>query len=169
VTFDIDANGILKVSAHDKATGRTQDITITASSGLSDEEVEKMQKEAEVHAEEDQKRRGWVEAHNNAENATYGAEKALKDLGDKVPADTKTKVEDAIGKVRELLEGEDTEALTKATDELMQEVQAVGAAAYQPAGEPVGSAPEEKGSGNGEDDGENVVEGEFKEADDGDE
>lgn len=168
VTFDIDANGILKVSAQDKATGRSQDIIITASSGLSDEEVEKMQKDAEAHAEEDQKRKGRVEAHNNAENSIYGAEKALKDLGDKVPAESKTKVEDAISNVRGQLDGEDTEALIKATDELAEEVQAVGAAAYQPDGEAMGGAPEEDEGDNG-DDSEDVVEGEFKEADDEDE
>ena len=162
VTFDIDANGIIKVTAQDKATGRTQHITITASSGLSDEEVEQMQKDAEEHAQEDQERRAWVEAHNNADNSIYGAEKALKDLGDKVPDDTKTKVEETVSKVRELLESEDTEALTKATEDLMQEVQAVGAAAYQSEGDSMGSEPSDDAG-----DDEDVVEGEFKEADDG--
>ena len=86
VTFDIDANGILKVTAQDKATGRSQHITITASSGLSDSEVEKMRKDAELHAEEDRKRKELIEARNNADNTVYAAEKALREFGDKVPA-----------------------------------------------------------------------------------
>src|ERR1044072_8237558 len=93
VTFDIDANGILKVTAQDKATGRSQHITITASSGLSDSEVEKMRKDAEVHAEEDRQRKELIEARNNADNTVYAAEKALRDFGEKVPADTKSEVE----------------------------------------------------------------------------
>ena len=103
VTFDIDANGILKVTAQDKATGRSQHITITASSGLSDSEVERMRKDAEAHADEDRRRKELIEARNNADNLAYSAEKVLQDLGDKVPADLKKQVEDKIAKVREVM------------------------------------------------------------------
>ena len=96
VTFDIDANGILKVTAQDKATGRSQHITITASSGLSDTEVERMRKEAEAHADEDKRRKELIEARNNADNAVYSAEKVLRDLGDKVPGELKSEVEDHV-------------------------------------------------------------------------
>ncbi len=164
VTFDIDANGILKVTASDKATGRSQHITITASSGLSEEEVETMRKDAEAHGEEDKKRRAKVEAHNSADNAVYTAEKAMKDLGDKVPADTKSKVQDAVAKVRGVMDGDDVEAIQRATDELMQVVQGMGAAVYQ---QPSGPAVDDSAPGNGGSDGgdEDVVEGEFTEAD----
>ena len=164
VTFDIDANGILKVTAQDKATGRSQNITITASSGLSDEEVDNMRKDAESHAEDDMKKKAWVEVHNNADNSIYGAEKALKDLGDKVPEDVKSKVEAEIAKVRELLESEDTEALKSATDSLMEEVQAIGAAAYEQAGPEMGGTEEPEADSDDSGD-EDVVEGEFTEAD----
>ncbi len=170
VTFDIDANGIIKVTAQDKATGRSQDITITASSGLSDDEVESMRKDAETHAGEDAKRRDLVEARNNADSAVYTSEKALKDLGDKVDADTKTKVEDAASKVRGLSESENAEEITAATDELMEIVQGMGAAAYQKTGPEMDGAPGAEGQ-NGEEqespdsDDEDVVEGEFTEAD----
>ena len=168
VTFDIDANGILKVTALDKATGRSQNITITASSGLSDEEVERMTKEAEEHAAEDAKRKSVIEAKNNADSSIYTAEKALKDLADKIDDEIKTKVEDAVAKVRGLTDSDDIEALNKATEELMEVVQSMGAAAYQqgdsPAEAPGGG--EEAPSGG---DDEDVVEGEFKEAGDNEE
>ena len=169
VTFDIDANGILKVTALDKATGRSQNITITASSGLSDNEVERMTKEAEEHAAEDANRKSVIEAKNNADSSIYTAEKALKDLGDKIDGEIKTKVEDAVAKVRGMIDGEDIEALNKATEELMEVVQSMGAAAYQQAGPEMGGAPEgETGEAPGGDD-EDVVEGEFKEAGDDEE
>jgi molecular chaperone DnaK len=170
VTFDIDANGILKVTALDKATSRSQHITITASSGLSDEEVEKMRKDAEKHAEEDLKQKELIEARNNADNMAYSAEKVLKDLGDKVPADVKTKVEDKVAKVREVIDSGDVELLRKATDELNEVVQEVGAAAYQDAepeaGEP-GADPDMEAEGASENetpDDEDVVDGEFEDA-----
>ena len=131
VTFDIDANGILKVTAQDKATGRSQHITITASSGLSDDEVEKMTKDAEMHAAEDSKRKNLIESRNNADSAIYTAEKALKDLEDKLDDATKTKVRDGVQKVRGVIESEDADQIKKATEELMESVQAMGAAAYQ--------------------------------------
>ncbi len=160
VTFDIDANGIINVTAADKATGRSQNITITASSGLSEAEVEKMRKDAESHAADDEKRRGMVEAKNQADSAIYTSEKAVKDLGDKVPADLKKQVEDAIAKVRKSLEGDDADAINKATEELMTVVQQLGAAAYQAGGAtPGGDVP--PAGGNDED----VVDGEFTDAD----
>ena len=131
VTFDIDANGILKVTAQDKATSRSQNITITASSGLSKEEVEKMRKEAEAHAADDKKRHDLIEAKNAADNAVYGAEKVLKDLGEKVAEDVKAEVQAAVEEVNKVKDGEDEEAIRKAVEALSQVVQKVGAAAYQ--------------------------------------
>ncbi|MDA1330517.1 MAG: molecular chaperone DnaK [Chloroflexi bacterium] len=162
VTFDIDANGILNVTASDKATGKSQKITITASSGLTDDEVETMRKDAESHADEDKTRKEFVEAHNTADNAAYSAEKALKDLGDKVSAENKTAIEEGIAKVREMMGTDDAEAMKKATEELMELVQKLGAEAYQQAGPEMGGA----GDGEAPDGGEDVVEGEFKESED---
>ena len=165
VTFDIDANGILKVTALDKATSRSQHITITASSGLSDDEVEQMRKDAEAHAEEDRKHKELIEARNLADNATYTAEKTLRDLGDKVPEDMKSKVEAETANVRSVIDSEDTDAIRQATDALMNVVQQLGAAAYQqeaPAAEPESGETESEpppDEGEGEED---VVEGEFR-------
>ena len=114
VIFDINANGILEVTAKDKATGRQQNITISGSSGLSDEEVEQMRRDAETHAEEDQKHRDLIEARNTADNAVYTAEKTLKDLGDKVPADAKTKIDDASAKVQCIRDLYDTAVISNA-------------------------------------------------------
>ncbi len=157
VSFDIDANGILKVSAKDKATGRQQDITITASSGLSEDEIDRMVREAEQHAAEDRNRKEAAELHNEADTLAYSAEKTLKDLGDKVPAELRTEVEQKVSAVREALNGSDTARLRRRKDELQQVLQQVGAAAYQQGGEtpPPGAGPE------GTDDG--TVEGEFRE------
>ncbi|KUK96408.1 MAG: Chaperone protein DnaK [Anaerolineaceae bacterium 46_22] len=164
VTFDINANGILEVTAQDKATGRSQNITITASSGLSEEEVEKMRQEAELHADEDRKRRDLIEAKNRADNMVYSSEKTLKDLGDKVPGDLKQKVEDAAAKVREVKEGEDINAINSATDALTEVLQQLGSAAYQTQDETPGQ--EASGGGKSPDEGpgsdEDVVDGEFK-------
>ncbi len=131
MTFDIDANGILKVTAQDKASGRSQHITITASSGLSKDEVEKMRKEAEAHAAEDKHRRDLIDARNQADNSVYGAEKALSELGDKVPAELKTQVQAAVEEVKKAKEGEDEAVIRKAVEALSQVVQKVGVAAYQ--------------------------------------
>ncbi len=167
VTFDIDANGILKVTAQDKATSRSQHITITASSGLRDDEVEQMRKDAEAHAEEDKKRKELIEARNLADNAVYTAEKTLKDLGDKIPGELKEKVETEVAKVRAVLTSEDAAEIRNATDALMSVVQELGAAAYQQAG-PATGQPGEAGSegeagAESEDNGEDVVDGEFTE------
>ena len=131
VTFDIDADGILNVTAKDKATGRKQHITITASSGLSDEEIEHMLKDAEQHAADDKRRKELIEARNHADNAAYSAEKVLRDLGDKVPGELKSEVEDHVAKVRQVLNSDDAESIRKETEALSQVVQKVGAAAYQ--------------------------------------
>jgi len=171
VTFDIDANGILKVTAQDKATGRSQNITITASSGLSDNEVERMRREAESHAEEDRKRKDLIEARNNADNAIYTAEKALKELGDKVPGDIRSQVEDKVAKVKEVLNSDDKDVIARATEDLNQVVQQIGAAAYQQAGpqtEAPGSDQDHTSPGSetredGSDD-EDVVDAEFRNA-----
>ena len=168
VTFDIDANGILEVTALDKATNRSQHITITASSGLNDDEVEQMRKDAEANAEEDKKRKELIEARNLADNAVYTAEKTLKDLGDKIPADLKEKVETESTKVREVLTSEDASEIRAATDSLMSVVQELGAAAYQqgdPAAGQPGDDPGEAGAEPAEDDAEDVVDGEFTEED----
>jgi molecular chaperone DnaK len=172
VTFDIDANGILKVTAQDKATGRSQNITITASSGLSEAEIESMRKEAEAHAEEDRKRKELVETRNNADNLVYSAEKVLKDLGDKAPAEMKSQVEERISQVRQILDSDDTQAIQKAADDLSQVLQQLGSAAYQQAGpqagpqaepEAEGGPSEPQGGPEGPDEGD-VVDGEFRNA-----
>ncbi|MEM9399539.1 MAG: molecular chaperone DnaK [Verrucomicrobiota bacterium] len=134
VTFDIDANGILHVTAKDLGTGKEQKISITGSSGLSSDEVDKLQKEAEKYAEEDKQRKETVEVRNNADNAAYGTEKMLKEMGDKVPAETKTKIEASIEKVKEALKGDDTEVIKKASDELNEIVQAASADLYKNTG-----------------------------------
>ncbi len=131
VTFDIDANGILKVTAKDKATARSQHITITASSGLSKEEVEQMKKDAEAHADDDLKRKELIEAQNHADNTAYAAEKALKEFGDKVPEDIKTEIETKVVEVRKAAEGEDVDAMKSVTDELGQLIQKIGASVYE--------------------------------------
>ena len=162
VTFDINANGILEVTAKDKATGRQQNITITASSGLSETEVEKMRREAEAHAGEDQKRRAMIEARNTADNAVYTSEKTLKDLGDKVPADLKTRVEEAIKQVRVTRDQDDSEAINQSVEALMKVLQEVGQAAYQQPGNQTGAA-SEKPEDSAHDDGD-FVDGEFRQA-----
>ena len=163
VTFDINANGILEVTAKDKATGKSQNITITASSGLSDDEVEKMRKDAERYAEEDRVNKEKIETRNNADTLAYTAEKTLRDLGDKVPADLKSEVEAKVAEVRTELEKEsiDTPRLKELTDALASSLHKIGEAAYQASGDAgagmPGETPEQGGDGEGD-----VVEGEFE-------
>jgi molecular chaperone DnaK len=166
VTFDINANGILEVTAKDKATGKTQNITITASSGLSDAEVEKMRQDAEKFADEDRANKEQIETRNNADTLAYTAEKTLRDLGDKVPADIKSEVEGKVAEMKTELEKEavDVARLKELTESLSLSLQKVGEAAYQAASESgeemPGGAP---GDGAGEADEEgDVVEGEFE-------
>ncbi len=130
VTFDIDANGILNVTAHDKATGKKQNITITGSTGLDKEEVEKMTKEAEAHAEEDKKKKEGIEMRNIADSLVYQTEKTLKDNGDKVPADVRTEVEQKLNELKEALKGEDTDDIKKKGDALGEVLQKIGSAMY---------------------------------------
>ncbi len=158
VTFDIDANGILKVTAADKASGRSQHITITASSGLAKDEVERMRKEAEAHAAEDKKRRDLIEAKNTADNSVYGAEKVLSELGEKVPAELKAEVQAAMDELKNLKDGDDEAAIRKAVDALSQVVQKVGTAAYQQTPPPPAG-----GKSGSKQDGPEVVDGEVKE------
>jgi molecular chaperone DnaK len=119
VTFDIDANGIVHVNAKDLGTGKEQSIKITASSGLSEAEIEKLVKDAEMHAEEDKRRKELIEARNHADSLVYSVEKNVKEFGDKVDAAEKSKIEDAIAKVKKALEGDDLDAIKKAQDDLM--------------------------------------------------
>jgi molecular chaperone DnaK len=135
VTFDIDANGILHVSAKDLGTGKEQKITITASSGLSKEEIEKMRKDGELHAEEDKKRKEEIESRNEADSAVYRSEKMLKDNQDKISADDKSKIEGALNEVKEALKGEDAAAIKAASDKLNEAWQAVSAELYKAAAE----------------------------------
>jgi len=161
VSFDIDANGILNVKAHDKGTGKEQKITITASSGLSKEEVEKMQREAEAYAAEDAKRREEVEIRNTADTLAYTAEKTLREQKDKIPSDLNQEVESKVQAVRSALQGTDIDAVHRAMQELSDVMQKIGAAIYQqPPPPPPGDEPppgEEGGEGEG------TVEGEFRE------
>ncbi|MEK3731211.1 MULTISPECIES: molecular chaperone DnaK [Paenibacillus] len=133
VTFDIDANGIVNVSATDKGTGKSQKITITSSSGLSEEEVEKMMKDAELHAEEDRKRKELVEVRNNADQLVYQTEKTIKDLGDKVDASEVDKANEAKEKVKKSLESDNLEEIKAATEELTQIVQQLSVKLYEQA------------------------------------
>ncbi len=165
VTFDIDANGILNVTAQDKATGRSQHITITASSGLSEAEVEKMRRDAEQHADEDRRRKDLIEVRNNADSTVYSAEKTLKDLGDKIPGELKSQVEDKVARVREVMTGEDPQVIRTRLEELNQALQQVGAAAYQqPEPQPEAPGPDQGAPGTEGGDGEDVVDGEFHNA-----
>lgn len=163
VTFDIDANGILNVSAKDKSTGKEQKITIQGGTGLSDEEVENMVQEAESHAEEDKKKKEKIDARNTADSTAYSAEKALKDAGDKVPEDIRNEVEEKIKALRDVLETADTEELKQKTQELGEAMQKIGQHVYQqdeqsqatPGGTAPGSADEDTSKEDGE-----TVEGE---------
>jgi molecular chaperone DnaK len=134
VSFDIDANGILNVTASDKATGKTAHITIQASSGLAKEEIDRMVKEAAANAASDKTKREKIEAHNEGDNAAYQAEKFMRDNAEKIPADKKTELEDKIKEVRSVIMGEDISAMRKATDELKNVLSGIGAAMYQNAG-----------------------------------
>ena len=119
VTFDIDANGIVHVYAKDLGTGKEQSIKITASSGLSEAEIEKLVKDAETHAEEDKRRKELIEARNHADAMVYTVEKNIKEFGDKVDAAEKAKIEEAIAKTKKAMEGDDIDAIKKAQDDLM--------------------------------------------------
>jgi molecular chaperone DnaK len=178
VTFDIDANGILKVTAQDKATGRSQHITITASSGLNETEIENMRKEAEAHADEDRKRKELIEVKNNADNTIYTGEKLLREYGEKLPAEMKQQVEEGMGKLRTAVNSENTEEIRNLTEELGRTIQKLGGSMYQQGegqaapggpGEPGPEGPSDGGADPaggqpGGESGDNVVDGEFRNA-----
>ena len=148
VAFDIDANGILNVSAKDLGTGKEQKISITGSSGLTKEEIEKLRQEAEAHAEEDRTARETAEIRNNADNLAYQCEKQLQELGDKLSGDQKSGVEEAIKRVREALNGNDGDAIKQAMEELQSRFQAISAELYkQAAATQPGPKPGETGEG----------------------
>jgi len=167
VAFDINANGILEVRAQDKGTGKEQKITITASSGLSKNEVEKMRKDAESHAADDARKKDEVETRNTADTLVYTAERTLREQGDKIPADLKQELEGKIAAVRSALQGTDTNYMRSATEELSNVMQKIGSAVYgqagaspPPGGESDGEAPGGPPPGGSE---EGTVEGEFRE------
>jgi molecular chaperone DnaK len=170
VTFDIDANGIVNVSAKDLGTGKEQSISITASSGLGEEEIQAAIKEAELHAEEDKKTKDLVEAKNNADSLIYHTEKTLKEMGDKVDAGTKQTVEEQMQRLRTAMEGDDAEAIKQASEELMQASHKVAEAMYQQATQDTGAEAAQEHPGEaaagGADSDEEVVEAEFEEVDD---
>jgi molecular chaperone DnaK len=149
VTFDIDANGILHVGAKDLGTGKEQKITITASSGLSKDEVEKMRKDAEAHADEDKAKREEVETRNEADNAVYRTEKMLKESADKISGDDKSKIEKAAAEVKDALKGSDTAAIKAASDKLNEAWQSVSAELYKAAAEQAKAGKTQSGSTSG--------------------
>ncbi|MEP6776253.1 MAG: Hsp70 family protein, partial [Chloroflexota bacterium] len=173
VTFDIDANGILSVSAKDNATQKEQKITITASSGLSKEEVERMVRESEAHQEEDKKRRDLIEARNTGDSMAYQAEKTLSELGEQVPAEIKTEVDEKVSAVREALATEDTDRIKQTTNDLSTSMQKIGQAMYAQQQATAGTrGPDVDGAGPPQDGAsepgtekadEGTVEGEFRE------
>ena len=166
VTFDIDANGILNVSAKDKGTGKEQRITITASSGLANDEIERMVTDAEQYAEEDERKREEVQIRNLAENTAYNAEKMLKDNPDLVPDDLKTEVEGKVAAVRSALQGEDASHTESTVQELQESIQKVGELVYSQANAPAaedGQAAPPSEDGGAEEPPEDAVEGEFRE------
>jgi molecular chaperone DnaK len=166
VTFDIDANGIVNVSAKDLGTGKEQSIRITASSGLSEAEIEQAVKEAEMHAEEDKKKRELVEARNQADSLIYQTEKTLREMGDKVDGATKANIEEHIQRLKTTMEADDTEAIKRGSEELMQASHKVAEAMYQQATQAgareAQQQPGEAASGAAGSD-EEVVEAEFEE------
>jgi molecular chaperone DnaK len=155
VTFDIDANGILNVSAKDKGTGKEQRITITASSGLSKDEIDRMVRDAEANAADDQRRREEIEVKNQADNLVYQAEKLLREAGDRLPAELKSEAEGRVAAVRSAMQSSDTAGIRRAMEDLNGTLQQLGEAAYSGAGSAAGAGSSGAPSG--------TVEGEFRE------
>ncbi|MCP3176252.1 molecular chaperone DnaK [Desulfuromonas sp. KJ2020] len=166
VTFDLDANGILHVSAKDLGTGKEQSIRITASSGLSEEEIEKMVKDAESHASEDKKKRELIEARNQADSLVYTTEKSLKEHGDQVDADTRKKIEEGLEALKKAMEGSDADEIKKKSEELAQASHKLAEAMYAKAQAAEGAAPEEDATGHKDSGPDDVVDAEFEEVDD---
>jgi molecular chaperone DnaK len=173
VTFDIDANGIVHVSAKDLGTGKEQSIKITASSGLTEAEIQKLVREAESHAEEDKKKKELIETRNQADSMAYSVEKNIKEFGDKIDPSEKTRIEDAIAKVRKTIEGDDINAIKSAQEELTNASHKIaeamyakasasqaGAGAGAGAGAHTGPSAEQQGAGKKDDD---VVDADFEE------
>jgi molecular chaperone DnaK len=167
VAFDIDANGIVNVSAKDQATGKEQSIQITASSGLSQEEIDKLVKDAELHAEDDKKKRELVDARNHADTLIYSTEKSIKEMGDKIDDATKTDVESAMASLKTAMETEDTEEIKRLSETLTQTSHKLAEAMYQQASQAQGEAgpdgPDDasgQGAGAADDD---VVDADFEE------
>jgi molecular chaperone DnaK len=168
VSFDLDANGILNVSAKDMGTNKEQSIVITASSGLSEQEIEKMKRDAEEHAEEDKKRKALVDARNNADGLVHASEKSLKDLGDKVDEETKNNVKKEIANVKKAIAGDDTDAINAAIEELTKASHKLAEIMYSQASkesEPGSDAAGSAGAGQQDDD---VVDADFEEVKDDD-
>ncbi|NVL89837.1 MAG: molecular chaperone DnaK [Desulfobacterales bacterium] len=171
VTFDIDANGIVHVSAKDLGTGKEQSIKITASSGLSEEEIQKLTKDAELHAEEDKKKKALVEARNHADSLIYQTEKSMRELGDKIDSSLKSNLEEAIERLKKAMEGTDTEEIKRLSEELMQtshklaETMYAKAASAQQAGEQAGGGPSAESEAKAPED-EDVVDADFEEVQD---
>ncbi|MSQ37098.1 MAG: molecular chaperone DnaK [Chloroflexi bacterium] len=163
VSFDIDANGIVNVRAKDKATGKEQHVTITASSGLSKAEIDKLVKDAEAHAEEDHRSRELIEARNEGDNAAYQAEKASKDAGEKISAELRTEVEAKVAALREALKGDDAARIRAGLDELRQAAVKIGEAMYKAEQEAAPAAAEGEPSAAGAKRDADTIEGEFKE------
>ncbi len=165
VTFDIDANGIINVSAQDKGTGKEQSITITSSTKLSDEEIEKAVKEAEMNAEADKKKTEEIEIRNNADSIIYTSEKTLEELGDKVTADEKSSVEEKVAELRELISGDDIAAIKEKTDDLSKVVQDIGARIYQQAAaeQQAAQQAQDAGADNSSNDDDGTIDAEFEE------
>jgi molecular chaperone DnaK len=150
VTFDIDANGIVNVTAKDRGTGQEQKITITGTTALSDDEVDRMVKEAETHASEDQARKDEVEARNELDTLVYGTEKTVKDLGDKVPADTKSTVEAAVEDAKKALEGSDVDAIKAQTEKLREASYKLAEVVYSDQSDAEGATSPEGAAAQGE-------------------
>ena len=167
VSFDIDANGILNVKAKDKATGKEQKITITASSGLSEEEVSKMTKDAEVHADEDKKKKEAVEVKNQADTIIHTTEKTLKDAGDKVKDDVKKPVNEKVEALKKVKDGDDIAAIKKASEELSEAIQKIGAEMYKKQQQQAGAAGQTgQKPGEGEKKDDQNIKGEYKDVKD---
>jgi molecular chaperone DnaK len=160
VTFDIDADGILHVSAKDLGTGTEQKIEIKAGSGLSEQDIDQMVKDAESHAAEDKRLRELAETRNNGDNAAYQAEKQLGELGDKVDADSRQRIENSVKELREALEGEDAERIRSLTEALQQAFHAVSEAMYQQASQASPDGAADGAAPNGAGDQEEVVDAE---------
>jgi molecular chaperone DnaK len=158
VTFDIDANGILNVTAKDRATGRSQQVTITASTNLNEAEIQRMVKDAESHAGEDQRRRELIEARNVADQVIYQTEKSLSGLNGNAPGGVQTQLEGQIAELRQVIQGEDMARIRQLTEDVQRAAMALGESMYQNQGGPTGSGPATP------DTDEDIVEGEYESA-----